>query len=90
MLPGYGMNIGKSLYENAGDASKAIKESIYEAVASWLPGIQATDIQVIDNSFADGQLIIDVTISLPNGDTTTVKLNSYTIDEYGNATRSTR
>jgi len=88
MMPGYGVDIARSLYETMGNMYSSIGESISRAMGYSLPYIKLKDVQ-IDSSSPSVETGINVTvlIELPNGSASEVNVNSSTFlpsgEEYG-------
>jgi phage baseplate assembly protein W len=75
MLPTYGTDIFKALFENDNKVEKAIISAITSAVALWLPeiSISAIDIGLPDQN---GISTVLIEITLPNSTITTVNVSS--------------
>lgn len=86
MLPDYGVDWGKALFENEGDAAIAIPQAINEAISSWLPEITVKDVNV-SGSGIDGIQNVVLSLQLPNNTTTTLSINSATLNYDGIVTR---
>lgn len=75
MLPAYGTNIFKALFENDNNVESAIISAITDAVKQWMPEIKlgTIDVGLPDQS---GISTVFIEIILPNSTITTVNVSS--------------
>lgn len=74
MLPEYGTDLGRYLFENEDNFAVAVKVAVATAVSTWLPElkIQNIDIDPIEQGYAN----LRITVELPNAKITTVTVSS--------------
>jgi phage baseplate assembly protein W len=65
MMPNYGTDIARSLYETGGQAATAIKESIRRAVALYLPELEIKALRISD-TYSDGTLNVELSVGFPD------------------------
>jgi len=82
MLPTYGVNWSKSLFENDSDAQIAIPLAISEAIAKWIPEVSVTSVDFVGNNF-DGTENVIVSLKLPDDTLTSLTINTGTINYSG-------
>ena len=82
MLPTYGVNWSKSLFENDSDAQIAIPLAISEAIAKWIPEVSVTSVDFVGNNF-DGTENVIVSLKLPDETLTSLTINTGTINYSG-------
>ena len=73
MNPDYGTDLFRSLYETGQNESAALPHAIKQAVNQWLPMLVIESISVSDTNM-DGQVKINVEVSLPDSTTGTVSV----------------
>ena len=74
MLPEYGTDIGAALFENDNDFPAAINVAVANAVSRWMPDVTLNNIEI--SELDTGQVNVAVTILLPNGQATSLTVNS--------------
>lgn len=74
MLPDYGTDVGAALFENDNDFPAAIEVAITNAIARWMPDVSLANIEI--SELNTGQVNVSVTILLPNGQSTSLTVNS--------------
>jgi phage baseplate assembly protein W len=82
MLPTYGVNWSKSLFENDSDAQIAIPLAISEAIAKWIPEVSVTSVDFVGDNF-DGTENVIVSLKLPDDTLTSLTINTGTINYSG-------
>jgi phage baseplate assembly protein W len=82
MLPTYGVDWSKSLFENDSDARLAIPIAISEAVAKWIPEVSVTSVDFAGDNF-DGTENVIVSLKLPDDTLTSLTINTGTISYSG-------
>ena len=86
MLPTYGVDWSKSLFESDGDAEIAIKQAIADAVAIWLPEVEINDAAISYDS-ATGIEQVVLSVNLPGDVTANLPINSALLNYNGTITR---
>jgi len=86
MLPTYGVDWSRSLFENDSDARMAIPLAISEAIASWIPEVTVTAVDFAGQNF-DGTENVIVSLKLPDDTLTSLTINTGTINYDGIMTR---
>lgn len=87
MLPDYGTNVLKSLYENDNDIQISIRESIKEAVGIWLPEIRVVDV-LISSPDQSGTAKVDIQVLLPTSTLTTLSISTAIFNIDGTISRA--
>jgi hypothetical protein len=82
MLPTYGVDWSKSLFENDSDAQIAIPLAISEAISKWIPEVSVTSVDFVGNNF-DGTENVIVSLKLPDDTLTSLTINTGTISYSG-------
>jgi phage baseplate assembly protein W len=82
MLPTYGVDWSKSLFENDSDARLAIPIAISEAVAKWIPEVSVASVDFAGDNF-DGTENVIVSLKLPDDTLTSLTINTGTISYSG-------
>lgn len=75
MLPEYGTNIAKALFENEEDFYPAARIAITEAVSLWLPELRIDKLELEDID-EQGFANIKVIVELPDAKITSVTINT--------------
>jgi len=87
MMPEYGIDIARSLYETMGDMYASVGEAIVRAMSYSLPYITLKDVLVDLTSPIETGTNVTVLIDLPNGSTQEVNVLSSTFlpngEKYG-------
>jgi phage baseplate assembly protein W len=86
MLPTYGVDWSKSLFENDSDARIAIPLAISEAIANWIPEVSVTSVDFAGENFNGTENVI-VSLKLPDDTLTSLTINTGTINYDGIMTR---
>lgn len=79
--PEYGVDWSTSFFENENNAVIAIPSAIKTAIGRWLPEVSVED--VILPALYEGVQEVSVSVRLPNGILTSVKVNTGTINYEG-------
>ena len=75
MLPNYGTDVMRALYENDNDLTISINRAIRSAVAIWIPEISVEEVKVgLPDEF--GEATVEVLIKLPNSLLTTLSVTT--------------
>jgi len=82
MLPTYGVDWSKSLFENDSNAQIAIPLAISEAIAKWIPEVSVTSVYFAGDNF-DGTENVIVSLKLPDDTLTSLTINTGTISYSG-------
>lgn len=75
MLPAYGTDVLKSLFENDNDVEAAISQAIQKAIAIWIPEISINEV-IVGESDDNGFVPVNIIVQLPNSTLTTLSINS--------------
>lgn len=75
MLPEYGVDWNKSMFENDGDAEAAIQAAIRAAVTIWIPEVKVDRIDVQYN-YASGVESVMLTLILPDNTQVSIPVNT--------------
>jgi phage baseplate assembly protein W len=86
MRPTYGTDVARAMFENQGDARKAIDQAIRSAIATWIPEVEvsAVNINTLDDS---GRVGVEINIVLPDFTATAVNVLSTTLNPDATTTR---
>jgi len=78
MMPDYGTDIARALYESGQIYSDSIKEAVVRAGAKFLPALSIVSVKVgeVDST---GTSVVEILVSFPDGTVNTVALNSKNI-----------
>lgn len=89
MLPEYGTDVLRALYENDNQVGISINQAVRSAVAVWIPEISIEEINV-DVPDQDGKATVTILIRLPNSTLTTLTVSTaiFNIDGSITATES--
>jgi hypothetical protein len=82
MLPTYGVDWSGSLFENDGDAQKAIPVAITQAIGKWLPEVKVTSVEFAGEN-TDGTENVILSLHLPDDTLTSLTINTGTITYNG-------
>jgi phage baseplate assembly protein W len=82
MLPTYGVDWRGSLFENDGDAQKAIPVAITQAIGKWLPEVKVTSVEFAGEN-TDGTENVILSLHLPDDTLTSLTINTGTITYNG-------
>ena len=82
MLPTYGVDWSKSLFENENEAQIAIPIAIAEAIAKWIPEVSVTSVDFAGGN-VDGTENVIVSLKLPDDTLTSLTINTGTISYSG-------
>jgi phage baseplate assembly protein W len=82
MLPTYGVDWSKSLFENDSNAQVAIPLAISEAIGKWIPEVSVTAVDFVGDS-TDGTENVIVSLKLPDDTLTSLTINTGTISYSG-------
>ena len=82
MLPTYGVDWSKSLFENDSDARLAIPIAISEAIGKWIPEVSVASVDFAGDNF-DGTENVIVSLRLPDDTLTSLTINTGTISYSG-------
>lgn len=74
MLPEYGTDLGRALFENEDNFRVAVKVAILTAVTTWLPELKIQNVDI--DPLAEGYVNLRITVELPNAKITSVTVNS--------------
>jgi phage baseplate assembly protein W len=85
MKPTYGVDWGRTLFENDGDAKIAIPIAISEAVSKWIPEVTVTSVEFSGENF-DGVVNVIVSLQLPDDTLTALTINTGLINYNGTTT----
>jgi phage baseplate assembly protein W len=85
MLPKYGVDWSRVLFENDSDAKTAIPIAISEAVAKWIPEVSVTGVEFIGEN-TDGTENVVVSLKLPDDTLTSLTINTGLINYNGTTT----
>jgi len=75
MLPDYGTNVLRYLYENDNDLQEGVKEAIQVAVGTWLPEIRVSQV-LISPTDSSGTANVDIQVTLPTSTSTTLTVST--------------
>jgi phage baseplate assembly protein W len=78
MVPTYGVDWSKSLFENDSNAQVAIPLAISEAIGKWIPEVSVTAVDFVGDS-TDGTENVIVSLKLPDDTLTSLTINTGTI-----------
>jgi phage baseplate assembly protein W len=75
MLPTYGTDVLRALYENDNQLSSSISQAVRQAVGIWIPeiSIQSIEVGLPDES---GEASVNILIKLPNSLLTTLSVST--------------
>lgn len=82
MLPTYGVDWSKSLFENDSNAQIAIPLAISEAIGKWIPEVSVTAVDFVGDN-TDGTENVIVSLKLPDDTLTSLTINTGTISYSG-------
>lgn len=82
MLPTYGVDWSRSLFENENEAQIAIPIAIAEAIAKWIPEVSVTSVDFAGGN-VDGTENVIVSLKLPDDTLTSLTINTGTISYSG-------
>ena len=82
MLPTYGVDWSKSLFENDSNAQVAIPLAISEAIGKWIPEVSVTAVDFVGDN-TDGTENVIVSLKLPDDTLTSLTINTGTISYSG-------
>jgi phage baseplate assembly protein W len=85
MLPSYGTDLDKALFENENNFGPAVQQAIGEAIKTWLPDVIVQDIQISELDAGVGN--VQVTLELPGNTLTTLNISTSTFSYDGTITR---
>lgn len=87
MMPNYGVDIARSLYETLDNTYLAVGEAIGRAINTFLPYVKIKDILVDLTRSIEAGTTVTVLIQLPDGTESQLKVNSSTFfadgEKYG-------
>jgi phage baseplate assembly protein W len=75
MLPEYGVDWSKAMFEADGDAQKAISAAVFAAVSAWIPDVKVSKVDVQYN-YASGVESATVSLILPDNTVASLPLNT--------------
>jgi len=89
MLPEYGTDVLRALYENDNQLELSINQAVRSAVAVWIPEISIEEITV-DLPDQEGKATVTILIQLPNSILTTLTVSTaiFNVDGTITATES--
>lgn len=89
MLPEYGTDVLRALYENDNQLELSINQAVRSAVAVWIPEISIEEITV-DLPDQEGKATVTILIQLPNSTLTTLTVSTaiFNVDGTITATES--
>ena len=89
MLPEYGTDVLRALYENDNQLTPSITQAVKSAVAIWIPEIEIAEINV-SLPEEDGFASVEILVRLPNSTLTTLTVSTaiFNIDGTISATES--
>lgn len=82
MRPSYGVNLGKGVYENAGNMILGLESEIKEAITKWLPYIELVAYNSSESP-DDGTIQIDISVRLPDNEETGMSVKVSTVSNDG-------
>lgn len=85
MLPEYGIDWSGALFENDNNARVAIPIAIREAVSTWIPEVEVTDVDIKFDPLA-GLEYVTLGVALPDNTFTTMSINTATFNMDGTVT----
>jgi len=85
MLPTYGVDWSRTLFENNSNARIAIPIAISEAVSRWIPQVSVTSVDFAGENI-DGTENVIVSLKLPDDTLTSLTINTATINYNGTTT----
>lgn len=88
MLPTYGTELKRAVFESYQDAAEASKKTIGMAFSTWLPTLTLDEIRVEPDQ-GDGTLNITVNYTLPNAQKDVLIFKTNTFNRYGEIVRRT-
>ena len=86
MRPTYGTDVARAMFENQGDAKKAIDQAVRSAINTWIPEVEISAVNVFlaDES---GKVGVEVNVVLPDFTSTTINVLSTTLNPDATTTR---
>jgi len=75
MLPTYGVDWHKSMFEHDGDAQTAIQAAIRTAIAIWIPAVKVDRVDV-QYSYSSGVESVQLSLILPDSTLISVPINT--------------
>lgn len=75
MIPNYGTDMARAMYESGQIYSNAVKDAVSKAVARFLPALSIVSVTVGDIDY-DGTSVVEILVSFPDGTVNTVAVNS--------------
>jgi phage baseplate assembly protein W len=75
MLPEYGVDWSKAMFEADGDAQEAIPAAIVSAVSAWIPEVTVNKVDV-QYDYASGVESATVSLILPDNTVASLPLNT--------------
>jgi phage baseplate assembly protein W len=75
MLPEYGTDVLRALYENDNQLELSINQAVRSAVSVWIPEISVEEIRV-DLPDQEGKATVTILIELPNSTLTTLTVST--------------
>lgn len=85
MLPDYGTDVLRALYENDNEIAISISRAVRSAVAVWIPEIAIQEINV-GLPDENGEATVDILIKLPNSLLTTLSVTTAVFNIDGTVT----
>ncbi|CAB4152653.1 GpW/Gp25/anti-adapter protein IraD [uncultured Caudovirales phage] len=84
MMPNYGTDLVRAMYESGQIYSDAVKEAITRAVSKFLPALSIVSVKVGEVDYT-GTSVVEIMVSFPDGTIDTVAVNSKTLSSDGTA-----
>ena len=84
MMPNYGTDLVRAMYESGQIYSDAVKEAITRAVSKFLPALSIVSVKVGEVDYT-GTSVVEILVSFPDGTIDTVAVNSKTLLNDGTA-----
>ena len=86
MLPEYGTDIEKALFENNNDFESAVNQAVKDALARWIPDVSVAEIKIVSPN-VDGIGTVNITLVLPDSTFTNLSVSTSNFASDGTITR---
>lgn len=86
MRPTYGTDVSRAMFENQGDAKKAIDQAVRSAISTWIPEVEISEVNVY-SADDSGKIGVEVNVVLPDFTSTSINILSTTLNPDATTTR---
>lgn len=86
MRPTYGTDVSRAMFENQGDAKKAIDQAVRSAISTWIPEVEVSEVNVY-SADDSGKIGVEVNVVLPDFTSTSINILSTTLNPDATTTR---